>query len=636
MDETLLEALRSQFPYAVVRKSVDDPAVSIPVDASLSFFKELKDTHAFDMLMDVTAADWDTKGGNPARFTVFYHFFSSRTHKRLRIAIDCPDSTKPEVPSLTSLWPAADWHEREVYDMFGIQFSGHPDLRRILMWEDYPHFPLRKEFPLAGIEEKLPAADVAEATGAKVDAAPMMGGPFVATQSEGVMSRSEPRAPSGGSYSDDVQSQQDQGLATSIPPQRSQVSEDPTTEVTMGDIAARSTQYADEIKSETMTLNVGPSHPTTHGVLRLILNLDGDRVTRCEPVIGYLHRGDEKIAENMTYNQFIPYTDRLDYLAPLANNVAYVLAVEKLAQLAVPPRCAAIRVLVSELARISSHLLGLGVYAMDVGAWTPFMYCFTEREKLYTLFEALTGARFTTSYTRIGGVARDVPEGWLGRVNSFCNGVLPVIDEIHTLLTRNKIFLKRTEGIGVITQEMALAYGLTGPNLRATGIDLDLRKDHPYSGYEQYDFDVPIGTQGDSYDRYLVRMEEVRQSVRIVRQVIENFPDGPWYAEEAKKIFPPPKEKVLTSMEELIQNFMLVTEGPQMPPGEVYFEAENPKGALGFFIVSKGGGVPYRLKIRGPSFCNLSILSNLLPEHYLTDITVILGSLDFVMGECDR
>jgi NADH-quinone oxidoreductase subunit D len=366
------------------------------------------------------------------------------------------------------------------------------------------------------------------------------------------------------------------------------------------------------------------------------MELDGDIIMRCEPVIGYLHRGDEKIAENMTYNQFVPYTDRLDYLAPLANNVAYAIAVEKLAKLELPPRCQAIRVICCELARLSSHLLGLGVFGMDAGAWTVFMYCFTQREKLYSLFEQLTGARFTTSYTRIGGVARDLPEGWLGRVNTFCNEVLPVIDEVDSLLTRNKIFLQRTEGIGVITKENALAYGITGANLRASGVEADLRKDNPYSGYEQYEFDVPIGTRGDCFDRYLVRLEELRQSVRIVRQAIDKMPEGAWYAEDAKKIFAPPKGKVLSSMEELIQNFMIVTEGPQMPAGEVYFEAENPKGALGFFIVSKGGGVPYRMHIRGPSFVSLSILPKIAPGHMLTDITCMLGSLDFVLGECDR
>lgn len=407
-------------------------------------------------------------------------------------------------------------------------------------------------------------------------------------------------------------------------------------EISIADLPSQSAHFEHDETSESMTLNMGPSHPATHGVLRLKLHLEGDIVTSCEPVIGYLHRGDEKIAENMTYNQFVPYTDRLDYIAPLSNNVAYAIAVEKLANLEVPPRCQAIRVIVSELARISSHLLGIGVYGMDAGAMTIFLYTFTQREKLYTLFEELTGARFTTSYTRIGGVARDIPEGWLGRVGEFLDQLFPIIEEVDTLLTRNKIFIERTQNIGIISKEDALAYGLTGPNLRASGVDLDLRKHAPYSGYENYEFDVPIATIGDSYDRYLVRMEEIRQSVRILRQAIEKIPGGLWYAENAKKIFAPPKAKIMRKMEELIQDFMIVTEGPQMPPGEVYFEAENPKGSLGFYVLSKGGGVPYRLKIRGPSFCNLSILPKLVPGHMMSDIPIILGSLDFVMGECDR
>lgn len=408
------------------------------------------------------------------------------------------------------------------------------------------------------------------------------------------------------------------------------------TEYAFPDNAAKADAASQDFQTEKMSLSMGPSHPSTHGVLRLQLELDGEIVTQCDPILGYLHRGDEKIAENMTYNQFVPYTDRLDYLAPLANNVAYAIAVERLANLQVPPRCEAIRVICCELARISAHLLGLGAFGIDVGAWTVFLYSFEEREKLYKLFEELTGARFTTSYTRIGGVARDVPDGWLDRVSGFCDQFLPILEEILNLLTRNKIFTDRTVDVGVISKEDAIAYGLTGPNLRGSGVAFDLRKDKPYSGYEQYEFDVPVGTKGDCYDRYLCRGEEMRQSVRIVRQVIKNFPSGAFYAEDARKIFAPRKDKVLTSMEELINNFMIVTEGPQMPAGEVYFEAENPKGALGFFIVSKGGGVPYRMKIRSPSFCNLSILPKVCQGTLISDVVSILGSLDFVMGECDR
>ncbi len=409
------------------------------------------------------------------------------------------------------------------------------------------------------------------------------------------------------------------------------------TEHTFTDASAKTTANSPkEFDSETMSLSMGPSHPSTHGVLRIQFELDGENVTKAEPVIGYLHRGDEKIAENMTYNQFVPYTDRLDYIAPLANNAAYAHAVEQLAGLKMPPRVGAIRVLTSEMARVSSHLLGLGAFGIDVGAWTVFMYTFTEREKLYSLFEKLTGARFTTSYSRIGGVSRDLPPGWLEEVDAFCDQFLPILDEVLALLSRNKIFLDRTVDVGIISKEDAIAYSLSGPNLRGSGLAMDLRKDRPYWGYEQYDFDVPVGAKGDCYDRYLVRGEEKKQSIRIIKQVVKKFPAGDWYAPDARRIFAPPKDKILSSMEELIDNFMIVTEGPQMPAGEVYFEAENPKGLLGFYIVSKGGGVPWRMKIRGPSFSNLSILPKLCVGNLVSDVVSILGSLDFVMGECDR
>ena len=408
------------------------------------------------------------------------------------------------------------------------------------------------------------------------------------------------------------------------------------TDFAFPDSAAKAAGAEQEFAPEKMSLSMGPSHPATHGVLRLQMELDGEVLTKCDPIVGYLHRGDEKIAENMTYNQFVPYTDRLDYLAPLANNMAYAIAVERLAKLEVPARCQAIRVLTAEMARVSAHLMGLGAFGLDVGAWSVLVHSLNQREHLYKLFEELTGARFTTSYTRIGGVSRDIPDGWLSRVIAFCDQFEPALEETLSLLTRNKIFQDRTVGVGVISRADALAYGLTGPNLRGSGVSLDLRKDKPYSGYEQYAFDVPVGSKGDCYDRYLCRGEEMRQSVRIIRQVVATFPGGDWYAKDARKIFAPPKDKILTSMEELIQNFMIVTEGPQIPAGEVYFEAENPKGALGFFIVSKGGGVPWRMKIRSPSFCNLSILPKICVGTMMSDVVTLLGSLDFVMGECDR
>ncbi|TDU81612.1 NADH-quinone oxidoreductase subunit D [Prosthecobacter fusiformis] len=415
-----------------------------------------------------------------------------------------------------------------------------------------------------------------------------------------------------------------------------------TREYETPDTAAKAAMHLENLEETTsdlvgekLVLNMGPSHPATHGVLRMILELDGETITKAEPDVGYLHRGDEKIAENMHYNQFVPYTDRLDYLAPLANNVAYSLAVEKLMGWEVPERGRAIRVICCELARISAHLLGVGVFAMDVGAMTVFLYTFTEREKIYNLCEQLTGARFTTSYTRVGGQVRDLPPGFTDAVLKFLTELEPVIDEVDKLLTRNAIFIARTQDIGVITKADAIAYGISGPNLRGSGVEHDLRKTNPYLDYEKYDFDIPIGTKGDCFDRYLVRMEEMRQSVRILRQVLADLPGGPINVADAKGLLPN-KDRVLMKMEELIHHFIIATQGIDAPAGEVYFGAENPKGELGFYIHSKGGGVPYRLKIRSPSFINLSILSKIMPGHMLSDIPSVLGSLDFVMGECDR
>ena len=419
---------------------------------------------------------------------------------------------------------------------------------------------------------------------------------------------------------------------------------DPADRVAEG-VQARSGAAPDEdLDGEKMVLNMGPSHPSTHGVLRIVLELDGEIVTKAMPEVGYLHRGDEKIAENLTYTQFIPYTDRLDYLAPLANNVAYALAVEKLLGLdqQLPLRCQYLRVICCELARISSHLLGVGCFAMDCGAMTVFLLTFTEREKIYNLCEALTGARFTTSYTRIGGLSRDLPPGWADQCRKFLREVLVNFDEVEQLLTRNRIWVDRTREIGVIPKAVAIDYGLTGPNLRGSGVEYDLRKAHPYLIYDRLKFDVPAGSVGDCYDRYLVRMEEMRQSVRLLHQCLDQLPGGPDNAvgepinvPDGKTVLPP-KSKVLTRMEELIHQFMLVTEGVNAPPGEIYFSAENPKGELGFYINSRGGGTPHRLKIRAPSFVNLSVLPYLLPGHMLSDVVAILGSLDFVMGECDR
>jgi NADH-quinone oxidoreductase subunit D len=407
-------------------------------------------------------------------------------------------------------------------------------------------------------------------------------------------------------------------------------------ELSMIDSAARAHQVIEnELAGEKMIINMGPQHPSTHGVFRMVLELDGEEITGCWPDVGYLHRGDEKIAENMTWTQFIPYTDRLDYLAPLANNVAYAYAVEKLCGIDVPARCKYIRLICAELARISSHLLGIGAMSMDVGAMTVFLYTFQEREKIYDLCEKICGARFTTSYTRIGGLANDMPDDFIPMVRAFLRDLPNTIAETDKLLTRNKIFVERNRDIGVLSKEDAIDFGATGPILRGSGVEWDLRKTMPYGGYENFQFDIPTGTVGDCMDRYLVRMEEMRQSIRIIQQAIDNMPDGPWHAPEAKIVLPE-KKAVLTKMEELIHHFINVTQGINAPAGEVYFGAENPKGELGFYIISKGGGTPHRLKIRAPSFVNLQLVPLLSKGHMIADMVAILGSLDFVMGECDR
>ena len=398
-------------------------------------------------------------------------------------------------------------------------------------------------------------------------------------------------------------------------------------------------EVAEDRRSESMMINMGPQHPSTHGVLRLILELDGEEIVSCEPVIGYLHRAKEKVGETYSWHKFIPYTDRLDYLAPLSNNVAYALACEKLMGVECPPRAQAIRVICHELSRISAHLLGLGAYAMDLGAMTIFLWTFREREQIYSLIERICGARFTTSYTRIGGVERDLPDDFWPKLRDFVNTFPGRVDEYEGMLSRNKIWVKRTQDIGIITREQALQFGLTGPNLRATGIEYDVRKAKPYLGYENYDFEVPVGSVGDCYDRYLCRVFEMRESTKILAQVMDTIPDGPYLnrdGEGALKTVLPEKEKVLTNMESLIHQFMVGTDSISAPKGEVYFGCENPKGELGFYLRSNGSLEADRLRIRGPSFANLQILEELCPGHMIADIMALLGSIDFVMGECDR
>ena len=386
---------------------------------------------------------------------------------------------------------------------------------------------------------------------------------------------------------------------------------------------------------EVLRINMGPQHPSTHGVLRLIVDLDGERVIRIRPVIGYLHSGKEKIAEIKTYHQFIPYTDRLDYLSPMAYNTGYVMTVEKLLGIQVTERCAFLRTLLCELARISSHLVFFATHALELGASSAFMYGFRDREPIYDLFEQICGARFTVSYMRVGGVARDIPDGWLDGVRRYCDSMPKAIDDYEALLTRNEIFLQRTWGVGKIAAADAIALAVSGPTLRASGVPWDLRKSQPYLVYDQLDWNLVVENGCDCYARYLVRIREMRESLKIIRQCLDRFPGGPVNIDNPKVMLPPRKE-LRRSMEALIHHFLLVSEGFWPPAGEVYQAIEAPKGELGFYLVSDGTPKAYRLKIRTPSFANLQALDRMCRGGLLADLVAVIGSLDVVLGDVDR
>jgi NADH-quinone oxidoreductase subunit D len=387
--------------------------------------------------------------------------------------------------------------------------------------------------------------------------------------------------------------------------------------------------------NETMILNMGPSHPSTHGVLRVILELDGEVVVKATPDIGFLHRGLEKLAESKTYHQCIPLTDRLDYVAGMSNNFAYVLAVEKLLGIEVPPRAQAIRVLLSELQRIASHILWLGTHAHDIGAMTPLFYSLRERDEILFMFEMVCGSRLTPSYFRVGGLVQDLPEGFEEKCREFTRTFQSHVDEYETLLTKNRIWMRRTQGVGVISAEEAINWGVSGPILRASNVSWDLRKAMPYSGYENYDFIVPTGKNGDTYDRYLVRMMEMRQSNEIVRQALDKMPGGAVLADNPHVVFPP-KVKVQESIESLIHHFHLATEGFSTPKGEIYSSIESTKGELGFYLVSDGTSKPWRFRVRPPSFINLSALPIMVKGRLISDVVAIIGSIDIVLAEIDR
>lgn len=517
------------------------------------FFKE---TGRFDFLMDICGVDYPVR---EKRFDVVYHFFSSKDMSRLRLKT--PIGINESVRSVIDLWKGADWFEREAYDMFGIRFDGHPNLRRILTHHEFVGHPLRKDY----------------------------------------------------------EADQQQHCRTSLPIHFDHEPGRP------GDV----------MNEKLVPINIGPSHPAMHGTLRVMAELDGETIVRANCEIGYLHRCFEKMAETHPYNQVIPYTDRLNYCSAPMNNVGYCKTVERLIGVEIPPKAQAMRLILCELSRIIDHVISVGTGALDLGALTAFFHLFTFREKVYSLFEKLCGARLTVSMTRVGGMAQDAPDGWYDDILVFCKEMRIAVDEIQRMVLDNKIFIKRTQGVCPVTAAEAVQWGYTGPLLRASGVNLDLRKAAPYYGYEGLDFDVPVGTNGDIYDRYLVRIEEMRQSIRIVEQLCKNIPGGD-YTIRDKGIVLPEKKDVYGNIEGLMNHFMLVIKGLRPPVGEVYDATEAANGELGFYLVSDGSANPYRLKVRPPCFAIYQSFPHVVKGSMLADAIATVASMNVIAGELDR
>jgi NADH-quinone oxidoreductase subunit C/D len=529
----------------------------------------------FKMLYDLTAIDErgrQHRNGQPGSdFTVVYHLFSYDRNAFIRLKVPL-EGESPRLPSIVDLFPAADWYEREVWDMFGIQFDGHPHLYRILMPRSWQGHPLRKDHPARATEMgpfQLPDE--------KLDA-----------EQEALRFRPE-----------------EWGMER----------------------GREDTDY--------LFLNVGPQHPGTHGVLRIVLELDGEEIVNAVPDIGFHHRGAEKMGERQTWHTYIPYTDRIDYLGGVMNNLAYLTAFETLAGITVPPRGQMIRVMLSELFRIISHLVWYGTFAQDVGQMSPVFYTFNDRERAFGIIEAICGARMHPNWFRIGGVAQDLPTGWDKMLREFVDYLPPRLLEYDRTVIRNKLFQARTKGVGGCTIEEAIEWGMTGPNLRAAGFEWDWRKKQPYACYEQLDFDIPTGKTGDCFDRAIVHVEEMRQSLRIIRQCIDNMPGGACNAEHALTT-PPPKARTMHDIETLITHFLGVSWGPVVPPGEALGAIEATKGNNGYYLVSDGGTGSYRTRIRTPSFAHMQMLPLLVRGLMIPDLLAILGSLDYVLADIDR
>jgi NADH-quinone oxidoreductase subunit C/D len=529
----------------------------------------------YRMLYDLCAIDERVRKHRQEQpqgeFTLVYHLLSYERNADVRIKVPLQGSY-PAIDSIVDLWPAANWYEREVWDLFGITFAGHPNLRRLLMPSTWTGHPLRKEHPARATEMEpfqLPD-EKQDAEQAALQFHPEEWG-------------LEPR----------------------------------------GDDA------------DFMFLNVGPQHPGTHGVLRIVLQLDGEEILDAVPDIGFHHRGVEKMGERQSWHTFIPYTDRVDYLGGVMNNLAYILAVEKLAGIEVPDRVQVIRVMMAEFFRLASHLVWYGTYAQDVGQLSPVFYMFTDRERIFDIVEAICGGRMHPNWFRIGGVAQDLPKGWDTLVRDFLQYLPRRLAEYDKLVLRNRLFKARTQGIGSYTLDEAIEWGVTGPNLRACGFAWDFRKQRPYSGYEQFEFDIPTAVRGDCYSRGVVRVEEMRQSLRIIEQCLKNMPAGSYKAEHPLTT-PPLKERTMHDIETLIAHFLSVSWGPVIPAGEACIGIEATKGNNSYYLISDGGTVPYRLRIRTPSFAHLQTLPLLSRGYLIPDLLAILGSLDYVLADVDR